>query len=419
MPEQDYSNMGEKIQSFVEDAVNSMDFEMLNRNMRSSIQSVFEELNIEPAKPAERPEKTAQRTEKTRTRPDVRYHYGNNRRQPEKQSGQSTSVTARPLYVRNPPGAVSGTVCTAVGGIFTGIFGFAVVTMLLLGQVIPGMDFAVNVTLASLAPLLAISAAVLWKGTSLRKRAKRFRSYVSVLGKRTYCQVKELAAAVGKSEPFVVRDLQKMIESRAFPNGHMDMNKTCLMLDDETYQQYLKTQAAYRERMLEEQKAQKVQKGDPQAFSSDGINDPELIKAIEEGNRYIEQIRRANDAIPGVEISNKLFRLESLIGKIFEVLKQKPDQLPKLRKFMNYYMPTTLKLVQTYQELDAQPVEGENIRKSKADIEKTLDTINLAYEKLLDSFFEDAAMDISTDISVLETMFAQEGLTNKHFDIEN
>ena len=139
-------------------------------------------------------------------------------------------------------------------------------------------------------------------------------------------------------------------------------------------------------------------------------------RAMEEGSRYIEAIRRANDAIPGEEISEKLYRLEALIKKIFEVLKQKPEQLPKLRKFMQYYMPTTLKLVQTYQELDAQPTEGENIRQSKAEIEKTLDTINLAYEKLLDSFFEDAAMDIRSDITVLETMLAQEGLTKNHFE---
>lgn len=414
MPDQDYSNMGDKIQSFVEDAVNSMDFDMLNRNMRSSIQSVFDELNIKTSNSTG--SGMEQRQNNGRCRSNVRYHYDSDKRQTERRSEQSTSIVAKPLYVRNPPGAVSGTICTAIGGVFTGIFGFVTVMMLLLDQVIPGLGFATRVTLASIVPLLAVSAAVLWKGTSLRKRVKRFRSYVGVLGKRTYCQVKELAAAVGKSEQFVVKDLQKMIENKSFPHGHIDMHKTCLMLDDETYQQYLKTQTAYRQRMLEEQK---VQKDNEQVFSSDGINDPELIKAIEEGNRYIEQIRRANDAIPGVEISNKLFRLESLIRKIFDVLKKKPDQLPKLRKFMNYYMPTTLKLVQTYQELDAQPVEGENIRKSKADIEKTLDTINLAYEKLLDSFFEDAAMDISTDISVLETMFAQEGLTKNHFDIEN
>lgn len=130
----------------------------------------------------------------------------------------------------------------------------------------------------------------------------------------------------------------------------------------------------------------RVRAADKSIFSSEGIENQDLVRAIEEGNRYIEAVRRANDAIPGEEISEKLYRLETLIRKIFEVLKQKPEQLPKLRKFMQYYMPTTLKLVQTYQELDTQPASGENIQQSKAEIEKTLDTINLPIEKLLDSF---------------------------------
>ena len=82
---------------------------------------------------------------------------------------------------------------------------------------------------------------------------------------------------------------------------------------------------------------------------------------------------------------------------------------------MNYYLPTTLKLVNAYREFDEQPVQGENIRKAKQEIEDTLDTIISAFEKLFDSMFEDAAMDISTDISVLETMLAQEGLTERDF----
>lgn len=98
------------------------------------------------------------------------------------------------------------------------------------------------------------------------------------------------------------------------------------------------------------------------------------------------------------------------------MLKQKPEQLSKLRKFMQYYMPTTAEACADLSGTGAQPTEGENIRQSKAEIEKTLDTINLAYENWLDSFFEDAAMDIRSDITVLETMLAQEGLTRNHFE---
>ena len=318
-------------------------------------------------------------------------------------------------YVKNPPGTVTGPVCTALGGVFTGIFGLASIVMFTVQSAVPsaGLAMAGHITLSVTIPLTIVSAVVMAKGISLVGRVRRFRRYTKLIGERTYCQVKELASAVGKNEKFVVRDIQKLIENRAFTNGHLDAQNTCLMLDDVTYRQYLETQEAYRQRSLEEQERKQA---DRSIFASDGIENPELVRAMEEGSRYIEAIRRANDAIPGEEISEKLYRLEALIKKIFEVLKQKPEQLPKLRKFMQYYMPTTLKLVQTYQELDAQPTEGENIRQSKAEIEKTLDTINLAYEKLLDSFFEDAAMDIRSDITVLETMLAQEGLTKNHFE---
>ena len=83
---------------------------------------------------------------------------------------------------------------------------------------------------------------------------------------------------------------------------------------------------------------------------------------------------------------------------------------------MDYYLPTTVKLLKAYEELDAQPVQGTNIMNSKKEIENTLNTIDAAFEKLLDSFFEQAAWDISSDISVLHNMFAQEGLTESEFE---
>ena len=389
MPEKDNPGMGERIQSMVEDAINSMDFEQLNKNITGSIQSVFEELNIQP------PTGTGSKGSSTS---NVRYHYGT-----EKKTGERGMTR----YVKNPPGTVTGPFCTALGGVFTGIFGITSIVMAAVQSAIPGAVMVGHITLSITIPFTVASALVLAKGISLSRRVRRFRRYTRTIGERTYCQVKELASAVGKSEKVVVRDLQRMIENRAFINGHLDIQNTCLMLDDTTYRQYLETQEAYRQRRLEEQARQRADKS---IFSSEGIENQDLVRAIEEGNRYIEA---------GEEISEKLYRLEALIRKIFEVLKQKPEQLPKLRKFMQYYMPTTLKLVQTYQELDAQPAAGENIQQSKAEIEKTLDTINLAYEKLLDSFFEDAVMDIKSDITVLETMLAQEGLTKNPFDTES
>ena len=131
---------------------------------------------------------------------------------------------------------------------------------------------------------------------------------------------------------------------------------------------------------------------------------------MEKGQDYIRKIRACNDAISGEEISGKISHMEMLIQKIFDRVGEDPDSLDDINRMMEYYLPTTVKLLEAYQSLDEQPVQGENIRNSKAEIEQTLDTLNEAFEKLLDSLFEDVAWDVSSDISVLQTMLAQEGL---------
>ena len=109
-------------------------------------------------------------------------------------------------------------------------------------------------------------------------------------------------------------------------------------------------------------------------------------------------------------MSEKLSRLEGIMIRIFQQVEKDPDVAGELHKFMNYYLPTTTKLVDAYQELYDQPAAGENMAGTKKEIEDTLDTINFAFEKLLDRFFQDTAWDISTDITVMKTMLAQEGL---------
>ena len=114
-------------------------------------------------------------------------------------------------------------------------------------------------------------------------------------------------------------------------------------------------------------------------------------------------------------ISEKLDRLENVTARIFECVRKHPEKLPDIRRFIRYYMPTTLKLVKSYEEFETQPVQGENITKAKEEIEQALDTVNRAFENLLDTLFADDALDVSADISTLETMLKQEGLTGSDF----
>ena len=107
--------------------------------------------------------------------------------------------------------------------------------------------------------------------------------------------------------------------------------------------------------------------------------------------------------------------MELIVQRIFKRAEADPDIVPDLKKLMDYYLPMTVKLLNAYADMDGQPVQGETIQASKREIEASLDTLNLAYEKLLDSVFKETSMDISSDISALKVLLAQEGLTEDDF----
>lgn len=137
----------------------------------------------------------------------------------------------------------------------------------------------------------------------------------------------------------------------------------------------------------------------------------EVDKLMQEGKKYIKQMQEANVAIADEEISAQIDRLEAVTKKIFDYIAENPEKILQIRKFMNYYLPTTLKLLRSYDRLCSQGVEGDNISATMHEIEGMMHTIVIAFEKQLDLLFQDEAMDIATDISVMESMLEQEGLT--------
>ncbi len=139
---------------------------------------------------------------------------------------------------------------------------------------------------------------------------------------------------------------------------------------------------------------------------------PELDKMIEDGKKAIAEMKRLDDNIADPTISAQIVRLQQLAGKIFAQVEQNPEKLPQIRKFMNYYLPTTLKILNAYDRMGEQGVAGENITSTMHKVEGMMDTVIKAFEKQLDNLFGAEAMDISTDMVVLENMMAREGLTD-------
>ena len=140
---------------------------------------------------------------------------------------------------------------------------------------------------------------------------------------------------------------------------------------------------------------------------------PELDQMIRDGGLAIAEMKRLNDSIKDEKISADIDRLEALSAKIFAQVRANPDKLPQIRKFMNYYLPTTLKLLNAYDRMGAQGVSGENIGGTMQRVESMMGTIVTAFEKQLDMLFGSEAMDISADITVLENMMKREGLSDE------
>ena len=134
---------------------------------------------------------------------------------------------------------------------------------------------------------------------------------------------------------------------------------------------------------------------------------------IAEGMECIRKLRNLNDKIAGEVISAKLSRLEKLLKDLFDSVREHPEQMHRMHKLMRYYLPTTLKLVEAYEEFDRISVPGDDILAAKAEIENTLDTINQAFSELLNNLFQDAVLDATTDAQVLKTMLAREGLMSE------
>ena len=352
---QDWDDLGKRIQDVVDRAVNSRDYQKLDQTIRQVIDRAVDMGND-----------AVRRVTNSEPRKKV-VLYG-------KTGGKKALAVLK---------TVGGSLLSLAT--FTSLMGALVMNSL-------------GVTLASMAGLGA-GILLIGSGSQTMGRLKRFDIYRRALGEKTHCALATLAANTGKTVRFVRREVQKMMVEGLFLQGHLDHEKTLLITSDETYQRYEQGRKALEDRQRQTAQAQES-----------GKENAQVREVQDKGNEFIRQIRECNDRIPGEEISAKISRMELIVRRIFQRAEEHPEIIPDLKKLMNYYLPMTVKLLNAYADMDAQPVQGETIQTSKREIEASLDTLNAAFEKLLDSVFTETALDVSSDITVLNTMLAQEGL---------
>lgn len=398
MNNRDFSNIGEEIRRTVEDAMNTMDYGHLNQRINQTVNMAMDE--------ARRQFERYNYNKPPHVSPPPAPHVT----QPSGMAKEAAKATknSKEIQMRfKPVGKIAGLLLTVLGSIGTvTMLPFVIAfTFLWTAERTTGGKIAGMFVLLGSLILIAIFSVCLAKGISMWNRYRDFKKYVAVLDGREFCTIEELSVKTGQPVKKIRKKLKSMIQKGMFRNGFIDEQETCLIVTDGAYQMYRQAQEAKKQREMEEELRRQQEK----------VPKSEIDEMIAKGDHYIRIIREANDAIPGEVISQKLDRLEMIVRKIFESVKKHPEQLDEMDKFMEYYLPTTEKLVNAYKEFDALPVKGENVTKSMTEIENTMDTITHAFEQLLDDLFMDTAFDISSDISVLHTMFAREGYKEKDF----
>ncbi len=369
MSENRWENVGDQIRNTVDDAIRRCDFSDLSGNIHRMINTMMDNVGLPRIKP---------RVSAPPPPPPVR------------------------LYDRRARGRASGTLMRVFGWMGIVLFGFLAIGYMAILIIPAAVVFAV---------FAALFAVMTVAGTRRVYFADRFQAYIDVIRDRVTVPLAELAGRVGKSVDFTGRELQAMIAQRMFYQAHVDEDSQCLIMTDAAYRNYLEAKRYYDQRQMQEAAArQERQRQEEEAAAKAGQLPPECRQLINEGESYIQYIRDSNARIPGDEMTGKLVEMERLITRIFDTVRLHPEVAGDLKKLMSYYLPTTKKLLDTYQELDHQPISGENISSTKREIEEAVDALNLAFGKLLDGLYESRAWDVSSDISVLKTVLAQDGL---------
>ena len=260
-----------------------------------------------------------------------------------------------------------------------------------------------------------------------RKRYQVFRRYASVIGDRITVSIRGLAAEMGMATGNVVSDLQAMIdEGMIGGNAYIDRSHMTLYMDadarDAVETEFVSpvvnvfVNADDRARTVAEAKAAQAKRAEPASEEAPAPNEKKPAKARKTGTENedfeakLREIRQLNDEIEDRAVSDRIDRIGELTASIFRVVREKPEHAEEVRKFMNYYLPTTLKLLKSYSLMEKQSYQGENIQASRKKIESVLDTLIHAFEQQQDRLFKTEALDVETDISVLETMMASDGL---------
>ena len=239
--------------------------------------------------------------------------------------------------------------------------------------------------------VLAVGLGLLVDGIRRQRRAGRFRGYLAMIGEKKSVAISALASATGRPKNKVCADLEDMLDAGLFPSGYLNYGGDRFVLGGGLEDQ------------PESQATAPAAKAQPQPSKAD--------RGAE--NAILDEIRPVNDQVANEKLSAQIDRIGVITAKILEYQKSRPEKAPQLHSFLSYYLPTTLKILRAYGQLESQQIAGENITAAMTRIEGMMDKVVEGFEKQLDQLFQGDTMDITADVDVLEQMLARDGLTGE------
>ena len=305
--------------------------------------------------------------------------------------------------------------------------------------------------------LIALKLHAKWKN----KKIIDYRNYAAIIGDRCEVDIRELSAKLGKTPSLVQSDLQVMIDKGYLgSNAYIDRSRGVLVVDatvtefvendeevkvsfnvEEVKEEILKAAKIVKEEVRKSGVTDSIKAEFRRAFDTDAarandeepeqpqaakaetaepVRQPETFSREDDFEAKLQEIRKLNDEIDDEGVSNRIDRIGELTASIFTVVRRKPERADEVKKFMNYYLPTTFKLLKSYALMEKQSYQGENIVASRKKIEDILDSLITAFEQQQDRLFRTEALDVEADIQVLETMMAKDGLvTPKGLDMRS
>ena len=229
-------------------------------------------------------------------------------------------------------------------------------------------------------------------GIFSRRKEAKFRRCFAVSGSEGVVDIRKMAKTMGIDAGEADKLFSEMVDRGYYgEKAYVDHGRGLLVIDVEDMRDVYRREDEAKAR---EESAQAQEK-------------------MNEYERYVERIRQADVDIEDEAMSEKIRRMQSLTASIFAEVEAHPEKKPQIDRFMNYYLPTTLKLLDSYARIEEQGVSGENMAKAKADIERIADTLVEGYEKQLDKLYRAEAMDIAGDVSVIENMMERDGLSGR------